>query len=774
LSVIDYNTNIGQKGLLIQVLKQVFLIFFQKKYTQDINTLIIKLFLKKTILHKIFIVQITTMVGKRIPKYLYLLFVLITTIGQAQTPASTKPSTPYAPYGGVFTPKGTLRVLLVFVTYKDSSAANPNFNNKQYTLPDWDIYSNRGLPNFVNPQTGDCPSYLFNKEADFEILLDSVENNFSKEFYLMSQGQFKMIGEVFCDSTGLPTAVEIDPSKGGSWMQMNARAMVKMQALHPKGDWARFDQRKNQPHFRFDNSAAAGGDNILDYVVFVHAYNRNWGQQPKNSMRSWMGSGGGFAATGIPPQLTLNGYRVAQGFTMNYRSGVFIHEVAHELFNAPHIMGVNNVVGEYFSLMNAGWGVMAPISIFSGFNAWERWYTGFIELVADVQSPKDVAQNNTFILRDYFTTGDAMRIKIPYSGGQYLWLENHCKQHPLDEHPWKGSVLGVGDTVAGTATGVYAYVEAIAGSRNQIFSPLSACANGIKVLHAGGNYDYYYREDIPTLSNNWGNKLYSFTRGEENPIDGLNNFYRYPYDANKNGVIDLDKNYNISRTEGFLPIYREEVWPDSFVNLYGGFGAYDPQKCQGYVEPVAFQSGQVLDINSNPKPLNYPRYNYQKAEKQPYFLNGLALQFEQMPNRTDMQVTVAFGRTQLTQNQRWTGNIVLPNISQDTSPDLTIETRVGLLLEQGATPNTHLQTPKGGFTKPTILRIQKGATLQLKKRATLRIGADATLVLEEGAQLILDAKSKLIIQSTGRLVGSIESIIKHPRAKLVYKGKNRK
>ena len=35
--------------------------------------------------------------------------------------------------------------------------------------------------------------------------------------------------------------------------------------------------------------------------------------------------------------------------------------------------------------MSAGWGIMAPISIFSGFNAWERWYSGFIDLVADIK-----------------------------------------------------------------------------------------------------------------------------------------------------------------------------------------------------------------------------------------------------------------------------------------------------------------------------------------------------------------------------------------------------
>lgn len=689
----------------------------------------------------------------------------------AQVEPLLPPQAPYAPYGGVFTPKGTLRVLLVFVTYKDASKANPKFNNKAQQVPDWNVYEGRGLPNFVNPKTGECPSYIFNKEVDFDTLMDSVPNNFSKEFYLMSQGKFKMIGEVFRDSTGLPTAVEIDATGGASWTQMNAKAVIKMQQMNPNANWTRFDKRKNSPIFSFDNSKEYGADKILDYVVFIHCYNKNWEQQPKNSMRAWLGSGGGFAATGIPQNLRLNGYRIAEGFTMNYRSGVFIHEVAHELFNAPHIMGVNNVIGEYFSLMSAGWGVMAPISIFHGFNAWERWYTGFIELVADIKSAQDLKQGNSFVLRDYFTTGDAMRVQIPHSGGQYLWLENHAKLHPLDEHPWKGSVLGTGDTIAGSAAGVYAYVEAIESNRHQIFSPLSARANGIKVLHAGGNYDYYYQEKIPILKNNWGNKLYSFTRGKENPIDGLNNFYRYPYDGNKNGIIELDKNYNRSRTEAFLPIYREEVFLDSFVNLYGGFGVYDEKKCRGYVKPVPFQAGQTLDINSNPKPLNYPRYNYQKAEKEPYFLNGLALKFQRIKGNSDMQVTVNFGATTVTKSQRWTGNIVLTNLSGDTEADLTVESCICVLLDQSDTPNTHRKTPEGDFTKPTVFRIKKGATLRLKKRATLQVRANSTLVLEEGAQLILEEKSKLIIHSTGTLISPANAITQHPRAKVINQRK---
>ncbi len=708
---------------------------------------------------------------QKISGFLLLLLALFNSC-QGQ-PSPTISQTPYAPYGGVFTPKGTLRVLLVFVTYKDSSAANPAFNNAAQYVPDWTTDSERGLPDFVNPKTGASPEYLFNQAADFEEWMDKVPNNFSKEFYLMSQGQFKMIGEVFRDSTGLPTAVEIDPSEGRSWTHMNARAVEQMQRLHPKADWSRFDERQNHPNFSFDNSDTTryGPDKILDYVVFIHRYNKNWSQQPKNSMRSWMGSGGGFTATGVPQKTTLNGYRIVDGFTMSYRSGVFVHEVAHELFNAPHIMGVNNVIGEYFSLMSAGWGVMAPISIFVGFNGWERWYAGFTELVADIKTAEDLKQGNSFVLRDFFTTGDAMRVQIPHSGGQYLWLEHHAKQHELDEHPWKGKIIGEKDTLAGSAAGIYAYVEAIESNRHQIFSPLSARANGIKVLHAGGNYDYHYREDLPVLKNNWGNALYSFTKGKENPIDGLNNFYRYPYDKDKNGEITLDKNYNSSRTEGFLPINREETEGDSFVNLYGGFGVYDEKKCQNYVKPVPFQAGQTLDINSNPKPLNYPRYNLTARQKEPYFLNGLAVRFEAIAGSDALRVYVDFGQTNVQESQRWTGNIALADLSGDDRIDLTLASCVCVLLDQSETPNTHQKTAEGDFTNPTVLTLKKGAKLQLKRGAKLRVKANSTLILEEGAQLILDAKSTLIIEPTGILIASPKAIVAHPRAKVVNQGK---
>jgi len=697
------------------------------------------------------------------------LLLLIFNISCAQESPKNEVNTPYSPYGGVFTPKGTLRVMLVFVTYKDKCSSNPKFTNKYQKLPDWDYSKNNGLPQFVDPVTGDCPKYIFNKESDFETYKDQVELNFSKEFALMSGNKFKLIGEVFKNAEGKPTVVEIDPGKGASWMQMNGLAVKAMQKMNPNVDLSRFDQRKNMPNFKFDNSDTTlhKPDKIIDFVVFVHRYNKNWKQQPKPSMRGWVGSGGGFAATGIVPTNKLNGYRFAEGFTMTYRSGVFIHEVAHVLFNAPHIMGVNNVIGDFFYLMNAGWGIMSPISIFRGFNAWESWYAGFLELSKDIKTEEDLKNGSSFVLKDFFTTGDAMRIEIPFSGGQHLWLENHAKIHSLDEHPYKGMVIDKGDTLAGSAAGVYAYVEDIEGSRNVIFSALSNRANGIKVLHAGGNYDYQLYGDVPEKRNKWNNKILSLKRLSPNPISGINNLYRFPGDNNNDGAITIDHNYNSSRTEWYAPIIREEVEPDSFVNLYGGFGVYDPKKNEGYANPIAFRDGDYLDMNSNPMPLNYPKYLIPEKALEPFYLNGLALKFSKIENSKDMLVELRFKQTQLCKSARWTGNIILPNITEDNSADLEVSNCTHLILDKSGTVNRHQKTEAGDFVNPTVFTIKKGATLHLKKNSKLIIKEDSKLILEDGAHLIMDKKSKIIVEPNAKLVLNNNSIKKHNTAKVI-------
>ena len=105
---------------------------------------------------------------------------------------------------------------------------------------------------------------------------------------------------------------------------------------------------------------------------------------------------------------------------------------------AAYYLAANRTVGTYFNLTD-GPGMMGGLRTHFLANAWERWYNGWVELQtganhanSDVQGATSLtATNGEFTLRDYVTTGDVMRIKLPNSS-QYLWLENHQFISALD------------------------------------------------------------------------------------------------------------------------------------------------------------------------------------------------------------------------------------------------------------------------------------------------------------------------------------------------------
>ena len=259
-----------------------------------------------------------------------------------------------AAFGGVFTPKGDLKVLIVPVIFKDSPQTNKNFRNSDNYLSGWDAGNKHNLPDAVNPLNGDSHQWLFNKPEHFEIYKDSVFYNDSELLYLISKGQFRFMGEVFSDSNGLPTAVDIDPEGGRDWSHMNRYALERMKELNPNFDISKFDNRKNNPQYKFDNSVNPEPDGIIDYIVFIYRYSPSWGQQPAPGMNKWQGSGGGFANPSGIMMEKYNGIRFSEGFTMMWGSGVFFHELAHTLYNLAHLWGSNGTVGEYFYRPSAG------------------------------------------------------------------------------------------------------------------------------------------------------------------------------------------------------------------------------------------------------------------------------------------------------------------------------------------------------------------------------------------------------------------------------------
>lgn len=655
---------------------------------------------------------------------------------------------PISTNGGVFTPKGNLHALVVLITFKDQPQSNPNFSNAASPLDQWDLSANEGFPTTTDPNRRELLSHFFVQSSDFEERFNAIDYNFSKEWAAVSGGNFRFTAELFADSTQRATLVEIDPSGASAWSQLNARALQRMKELHPQMDFSRFDRRANNPNFYFDNSDTLRHrpDKKVDYLIFIYRYHSSWAQQPVLGMNRWQGSGGGVAGVGGVGIEEFNGYRFPDGFMMMFNSGVFLHEIAHTLYNAPHLMGVNNTVGEYFYMPSGGWGFTSgTLQFFRGMNAWERWYIGFIDPVATIENAADAQARQRITLRDFQSTGDALRLKLPYTNDQYLWIEHHAGQHLLDQHPWQGRILG-NDTIRDAATGAYAYVERVADSRKTIINALSNKCNGIKLLNAMGNYDYNLLTDRPLQKNAWGNELYTFQRGAANPLSGLNPWYNFRWDFNNDQKIDYNTNYNAAKQEQ-APINLELLPDSSLVRFYNNFGSFDIDKNRGYYRRPSFGKGDVLSATSNPPLLNHPRYDDKKQSFEPLILHDWQVHFV---DATETTTTVEIRREPLRieENLRWAAPAIrLPNISGDSLADLAIASGRVLRLDRSGTVNRHTADPKHGFFSPTVFTVAQGSTIRLEKKSQWRIQAGSKVVWEAGCTLILDKKARLRVEN---------------------------
>lgn len=669
-------------------------------------------------------------------------------------------------YGGVFTPKGDFRALIVPVIFKDAPLSNSKFRNQDHHLEDWSAGKPQLLPDVIDPISGDSPKWLYNRPEHFEQYKDSIFYNDSKMFYHISNGSFRFTADVFKDSLGRPLAVEIDPDGGRDWSHMNKKALDEMKRIHPDFDFSPYDQRKNNPQFVFDNSIQAAPDKIVDYIVFIYRYSPSWSDHPAPGMNRWTGSGGGFASPSGIMLENYNGYKFAQGFTMMWASGVFFHELAHTLYNLPHLWGTNGTVGEYFYRPSVGWGATSSAGLFQIPSAWETWFLGYTTLVADIKTEGDLKAGNTFELRDYTTTADALRVKIPFSGGQNLWLEYHSIEHPFDRHIWSGRKIGK-DVISKPAAGVYAYIEHVSDSHEKIPGVLSPVCNALKPINAAGNFDYEYIDEEPK-QNAWGNKLYRFRKLKANPVSGTNPFFYFRADFNKDGIISLDKNYNGAKNEG-EPIMTEEIYPDSFANLYQCFGVFDSE--WNYSRSSAFLPGDEFGLNSNPLLCSYATYNDKTLKMEPVYLTGLKINFSKVSAPGTVRISLSFGETFLRKNARWTGIIRLPDITADPKADLVIETGKELILNKSGTANRHTQNESGDFINPSILTIDSAAVILLKKRAKLIVQDNSILEIMPGATLIMEKRAKIVIGKDAKFIADEKSLKRHKNSTIVFRRK---
>ena len=435
-------------------------------------------------------------------------------------------------FGKIFTPKGDLRILIIYAGFEgfdESQGVNNWPANSE--LPDWK------------------PEELFYKSFDefSKFSKDTTITNISKFYHEMSQpnGNFRMVADVF------PRRINIDLANANNFSSCNRLVMEKIQKEYPDFDWSRYDQRTNFPNYKFDNSVSKP-DKKPDYVIIAYRYLRSWQRQPKEGMNLWTPT---YSSLDGLWGMNFNGYTFdGAGFTMGTFDGkgnfteLFLHELAHELYSCPHYSSANGAMGKYFNTPVCGSDMMSMLKGQVA-SAFERWLLGWIEIKHDLKNWKD---NGIYELKDFVTSGDAIRIKIPHTEEQYLWIENRQSKSIYDHNPWRKQLYNQPTGSKGIPDrdkGLYIYIEDVVSERQKIDAGLVynlEKVNGIMPLHARGNHDYIFPKRLTYTNGNtpsyeqvyWNNKVYWLEQGKPNAIAGINPFVNYRNDLDSNGVIN--------------------------------------------------------------------------------------------------------------------------------------------------------------------------------------------------------------------------------------------
>lgn len=626
--------------------------------------------------------------------------------------------------GKVHTPAGRLHVLVIFVRYDNINLM------KDVTWPD--VSEEGQLPLMARGEI----NQWFYPEAE-QIKGDSVIRNLSDYYYEMSGGKFLLTGEIF------PVQVPVRyVSSIAGQTRMNRDAITWISENYPDFPWQKYDLRKNNPGYRTDNRDS-GPDGVLDYVVFMH-------RRP--------GSGG----IGSPGTFNIPGtaFRIAQGHTgfQSYSDAphnweYFKHEFAHNLYGCPHYLGANSADGNRFYTQK-GWGLMSAWHApFFAANAWECWWLGWL-------TPQEIAQNGTYVLQDFVTGRDALRIRLPGTQ-QYAWIENHQKLSHWDKklffsNPMRKEPL--------SARGIYAYVVAEPGSdRTQPhLNPFNkAHVNLIKVLNAEGNFDILATEDL--LSNGFFETTV-MEKVAPNPFSGQNDFQFIRQDFDKNGKIEVGMAHG-NRDRGALE--QKGVWSvkerNKNVLTLGNTGDGND----------AFEPGERLGLSGIVPIAPFPTYDRTAQRLQPFLLNGLSVKIRNRnPQDGSFALEVRFDDWRVDTEVRWCGQLLLSatgdTLAADTLP-LTVGRSGEVSLELGATPDRETLHPETGtFTNPTLLVAEKGRKILIEKKGNWIIGSFSELRLTDDCTLVVEQGAKLVIEDGGRLAAQDESrILLEKGAKLI-------
>ena len=447
------------------------------------------------------------------------------------------------------------------------------------------------------------------------------------------------------------------------------------------------------------------------------------------------------------------------------------HEFNHLLLgsNNFHSGGGNAAQFDSYSLcVQGGWSMMgASSSSLLTCSGWDRDRLGWRLPNAPFRiNARDAEENvingdldpiagdtGIFLLRDLVTSGDALRIRMPFlpegEHQQWLWVENHqtyaLNGSPTDRFHWEDTN---NPCIAKARPGLFMTMQ-IERDNKRGRNIFGGYADYLRPLTACGHYDLELTDDTLRGTCPFGGQTIAFRRVRENPLSGNSEQELVVYDRNGDDALE--------RGEHFVPC---------ILKAPGG----DPSRSPRFFgrPDHAFSAGgsRVLSMASNPSSANMLTLTAGgKREKnkggvpdnRTVYLNGLRVELLEQRSDGPILLRVSTGATRINNDVTWCADsIVLPPLRGKDGRSLIMSAGKRMVIDRSLTPTRMaLQGEVQGrpyFSPPTRFTISSGASVLFEPGSELRLETGSTLHLMPGSELLLDISTKLNVDPSSRIV----------------------
>jgi hypothetical protein len=444
------------------------------------------------------------------------------------------------------------------------------------------------------------------------------------------------------------------------------------------------------------------------------------------------------------------------------------------------------------------------------FCAWDRWMMdwqgnreylisaldeeGNMEVNTETISINTHKDGLTIILRDFKTTGDALRIKLPHIDyekdgikNQYIWFENRRMKNRFEQYLSNECSNRLSAYPNGTP-GIYAYHQIgkdVKEGGNEIYATFpyshpNALGSYLVPFNAEGNYDYHFRRDllVPASPNlgcgHWGNANIPIHRSKnlDNPLTGFNDMF-ITIDGNNDGTLYFKDRIQTGLSEVYSGdsvvhnYFRNGDWKDPFTKITGKTKIYLASN-PAPVPIYTYRSGNAYTSPARQAPEDF--------ENRKVDLNGLAIEILDEDALGDgsgaMKVKISWDNYIVDKNVRWCGNIRLhPNDFDIKKPSLQVKRRKKILLERGQSPTYYkaeeFDDDKNPiFTDSTLFQALPNSFVQLEKRARVTVNEGSTLHFQSQSSLTMESRSRIVLQNPGDklIIDAAANLNLHKRA----------